>query len=124
MQDSAVKMQQTIILQLGNETGCTPMRLNGDNKRGGKTKASREEDSDHFIASAFDKVNSFISFNGGCQCLMDLQGNFFYSVSVVLKYCLCFVTYMNVYVTSCQNKDFTQQARMEEFYSRSSSRFK
>lgn len=49
MQNSAVKMQQTIILQLGNERGCTSVRLNEDIKIGGETKASTEEDSDHLI---------------------------------------------------------------------------
>lgn len=35
-----------------------------------------------------------------------------------------FITYMNVYVIKYQNKDFTQLARMEQFDSRSSFRFK
>lgn len=48
----------------------------------------------------------------------------FYFISVVLKYCLCLVTYMNVYVINSQNKDCRQLFRMEQFYSRSSFRFK
>lgn len=36
-------------LQVGNETGCTSMRLNGNIKIGGKTKASTEDYSDNLI---------------------------------------------------------------------------
>lgn len=49
MKNPAVKMQQNSLLQLGNKTECTSLRLNGAIKIEGKTKASTEDDSAHLI---------------------------------------------------------------------------